>query len=74
MNDLDTRVDQLEQRMLERLLTAQLATTSVIRQAQEKMVERLGRLIDELRDAQIPKRLGHLGPLTPGALNRSDQQ
>ena len=54
MNDLDTQVDLLEQEVFERLLTAQLATTSVIRQTQEKIVERLGRLIDDLKNAQAP--------------------
>ena len=69
MNDLDTQVDLLEQEMLERLLTAQLATTSVIRQAQEKIVERLGRLINDLKDAQVRKLHGRLGLLTPGVLS-----
>ena len=52
MNDLETQIDHLEQEMLDRLLTAQLATTSVIQEAQEKLAERFYQRIGELRAAQ----------------------
>jgi hypothetical protein len=54
MNDHQTQIDLLEQEMLDRLLTAQLATTFVIQQAQEKMAERFGQRIGELKNAEAP--------------------